>query len=156
MFGRKNNWVWVLDLFTSTFPGRTSTIVNDRLRRNTTKYLAPYYDRKSPCRIRSNTTIYGEKYDRLRFSYTKSVYGTRFAPYFSVYDRLRLYTATTIYDRNTEPGITVKYDRKRSYRGRIRSFTIVYEVRNRRPGFSATLCSEMNIFLKLYELSKDM
>jgi hypothetical protein len=42
-------------------PGRTSTVVNDRVRRNTTVYMGSYYDRISPCRTRRHTTIYGEK-----------------------------------------------------------------------------------------------
>ncbi|CAM4846239.1 unnamed protein product, partial [Rotaria magnacalcarata] len=38
-------------------PGRTSTVVYDRIRRNTAKYMAQYYDRISPCHIRRNTII---------------------------------------------------------------------------------------------------
>ena len=77
--------------------------------------MAQYYDRKYPCRIRSNTAIHGEKYGRLPFSYMQSVYGDRFTPYFSVNDCIPVYTVTAIYDRNIEPYITVKCDRKRSY-----------------------------------------
>jgi hypothetical protein len=53
-------------------PGQTRTIVNDRIRRNTTIYMIQYYDRISPCRIRRNTAINGEENGRLR-PYTESV-----------------------------------------------------------------------------------
>ncbi|CAM2719901.1 unnamed protein product [Rotaria socialis] len=46
--------------------------------------------------------------------------------YFSVYD-------TVIYDRNTEPCMTVKYDRIREQTERMRPFTIVYGLRKPRP-----------------------
>ena len=85
--------------------------------------MAQYYDRQSPCRTRSNMAIYGEKYGCLRFLYTQSVYDDRFTPYFSVNDRIAAYTVAMIYDRNTEPYITVKYDRKRSYRCRLQLYT---------------------------------
>ncbi len=52
------------------------------------------------------------------------VYDLRFAPY----------TVTEIYDRNTITCNTAKYGRKRPYFPRIRSYTIVYGVRNVRPG----------------------
>ncbi len=123
----------VLYLFQND-PGRTSTVVNDRIRRNTTIYMVPYYDRLSPCRIRRNTVIYGEKNDRLRSQYTEAIYGLRFAPFFSVYDRIAPYTGTEIYDRNTGPCNTTKYGRIRRNTDRVRSFTSVYGFRNRRPG----------------------
>jgi len=41
---------------------QTSTVVNDRIRRNTTIYMRSYYDRISPSPI---TVIYGEKNGRL-------------------------------------------------------------------------------------------
>jgi hypothetical protein len=53
-------------------PRSKGTVVNDRIRRNTTIYTVPYYDRLSPCHIRRNTVIYGEK----KRSFT-SVYGFR-------------------------------------------------------------------------------
>jgi hypothetical protein len=67
------------------FPGQTRTVVNDRIRRNTTIYMMPYYDRISPCRMRRNTAINGEENGRLRSSFMESVYDYRFALYFSVY-----------------------------------------------------------------------
>ena len=88
-------------------------------------YMAQYYDRISPCRIRRNTVIYGEKNDRLRFLYTESVYGLRFAPYFPVYHRNSPYTVTEIYGRNTEPCNTEIY-------GEVRSYTASYMAVNDR------------------------
>ncbi len=115
--------------------GRTCTIVNDRIRWNTTIYMWQYYDRISPCRLRRNTAIYGDKYGRLLSSYTAAVYGLRFAPFFSVYGCKRPYTVTEIYDRNTVTCNTAKYDRIRRNTERIRSFTSVYGIRIRRPGY---------------------
>jgi hypothetical protein len=51
-------------LLKEIFPGRTSTVVNDSTRRNTTAYIRSYYDQISPCRVRRHTAIYGEKNGR--------------------------------------------------------------------------------------------
>src|SRR5271154_754196 len=85
--------------------------------------MVAYYDRVSPCRIRRNTVIYGQKNDRLLPSYTEVVYDLRFPPFFFVYDRIVPYTVTEIYDRNTRPCNTVKYGRIRKNMERTRSFT---------------------------------
>ena len=37
----------------NVFPGRTSMVVNDPIRRNTTIYMIQYHDRILPCRIRT-------------------------------------------------------------------------------------------------------
>ena len=68
-------------------PGRISTVVNDRIRWNTTKYLVQYYDRKSPYMIRRYTIVILShvvrwntvRYGRIRWK--TSVYG----PYSSIY-----------------------------------------------------------------------
>ncbi len=78
--------------------------------------------------------IYGGKNDRLRSQYTEAIYGLRFPPFSSVYDRIAPYTGTEIYDRNTEPCNTTKYGRIRRNRDRVRPFTSVYGFRNHRPG----------------------
>ncbi len=79
--------------------------------------------------------IYGEKNDRLRSQYTEAIYGLRFAPFCSVYDRIAPYTSTEIYDRNTGPCNTTKYGRIRRNTDRVRSFTSVYGFRIRRSGY---------------------
>ena len=96
--------------------------------------MIQYYDRISPCRIRRNTLTYGEKNARLLSLNTEAVYGLRFAPFFSVYDRITPYTVTDIYDRNTVSCNTATYDRLRRNTARTRAFTAVYGLRNRRPG----------------------
>src|SRR5271156_4295697 len=64
------------------------------------------------------------------------VYGGRIrSPFFSVYDRIVPYTITEIYDRNTRPCNTAKYGRIRKNTERTRSFTGVYGLRIRRPGW---------------------
>ena len=129
-------------------PGRTSTVLNDRIRKNTTKYLAQYYDRKSPCRIRSNTTIYGEKYDRLRFSYMESVYDLRFSPYFAVYGRISPYTTRwytiVILSHVLRPN-TIVYGDKRNVYGRLRPYM---DSVNLDLGFRKRLNEVNNIALK--------
>jgi hypothetical protein len=102
----------IIQLFFKLFftnPGQTRTVVNDRIRRNTTIYMMPYYDRISPYRIRRNTAINGEENGRLRSSFTESVYDYRFAPYFPVYHRISPYTVTEKNDRNTGSCNTQKY-----------------------------------------------
>ncbi len=79
--------------------------------------------------------IYGEKNDRLLTQYTEIVYGFRFAPFFSVYDHIAPYTGTDIHDRNTVTCNTAKYGRIRWKTTVLRSFTSVYELRIRQPGY---------------------
>ena len=56
----------------------------------------------------------------------------------SVYGRKRPYTVTETYDRNTITCNTAKCGSKRRHFSRIRSYTIVYGVRNFRPGYCKT------------------
>jgi hypothetical protein len=87
----------IIQLFFKLFftnPGQTRTVVNDRIRRN--------------------TTINGEENGRLRSSFTESVYDYRFAPYFPVYHRISPYTVTEKNDRNTGSCNTQKYGGIRS------------------------------------------
>jgi hypothetical protein len=61
------------------------------------------------------------------------------APYtVSVFLCISPYTVTVRYDRNTITGFMAKYGR---IRHRIRPFTTVYGIGNRRPGYSATTTS---------------
>jgi hypothetical protein len=78
--------------------------------------------------------IYEGKNDRLLSQYTEAIYGLRFAPVLPVYDRIALYTDTEIYDCNTGPCNTTQYDLIRRNTDRVRSFTSLYGLRNRRPG----------------------
>jgi hypothetical protein len=39
------------------YPGQIDTAVNNRVQRNTTIYMWPYYDRISPCRLRGYTDV---------------------------------------------------------------------------------------------------
>jgi hypothetical protein len=64
-----------LEKKSSMSPDETYTVVNDRIRRNTTIYMVQYYDRLSPYHIQENTMIHGEKKTlvyclRTRTSYT--------------------------------------------------------------------------------------
>ena len=102
-------------------------------------YMVAYYDRISPCRIRRNMVIYGQKNDRLLPSYTEVVYDLRFAPFFSIYDRIVPYTVTEVYDRNTRPCNTAKYGRIWKNTEGKRSFMSVYGLRIRRPGLIHSL-----------------
>ncbi len=57
-------------------------------------------------------------------SFTASVHGGHIrSPFFSVYDRIAPYTDTEIYDRNTGPYNTTKYDRIRRNTDRLRAYT---------------------------------
>ncbi len=111
--------------------------------------MVPYYNRLSPCRIRRNTVIYGEKNDRLLSQYTEAIYDLRFAPYMIVLlcIRARRYTIV-IRDHVIRPN-TVVYGEIRRNTDRVRSFTSVYGFRNRRPGWqqngdvSSHICSNL-------------
>ena len=92
-------------------PGRKPTVVNDHIQGNIAIYMAQYYDRKFPCRVRRNTTVH----ERGKQAYTIYVYRIHawfpFCPvYFSTQLCLSIYDMT-MYDRNTEPCNTAKYSR---------------------------------------------
>jgi hypothetical protein len=74
-------------------PGQTSTVVNDRIRRN--------------------TAIYGETNDRLRSQYTEAIYGLRFSPYMIVLLRIRARKYTTVLRNHAIRQNTVVYERIR-------------------------------------------
>ena len=107
------------------FPGRTTTLVNDR--------MSPYSSVLHGSVLRLYMSVsYTEKYcdirrknGHLRWSYTESVHGLRFSRYFPVYHRISPYTVTEIHDGDTEPCNTEKY-------GRIRPSTyfVIVELRN--------------------------
>jgi hypothetical protein len=98
------------------FPGRTSTVVNDRIRRNTTVYMWSYISV-------SYTETYGG-IRRKKRSFTVLVHeGCIQSPFSSVYDRIVPYTVTKIYDRNTITCITVVYGRIVNVYSRLRSYT---------------------------------
>jgi hypothetical protein len=125
-----NSWTIFnfLDIYISLFnnfvcPGQTSTVVNGRIWRNTTKYMVPYHAQYISL---SFTEKYGDirrKNGRLRSLYTEFLYDLRFAPYFGVYDRISPYTSRQYTERNTGPCKTPKYDPLRSY---TETYTIVY------------------------------
>ena len=109
----------------SRYPGQTTTVVCDRILKNTTKYLVQYYDRIFSCRLRRYTTTYGERYGRLRSSNTEFVYDLRFAPYFPVNNSIPSYTTRrnmivilnhVLRDRTVGYGACIRvYGRKREY-----------------------------------------
>ncbi|CAF3580331.1 unnamed protein product [Rotaria socialis] len=74
--------------------------------------MAPYYDRKSPCRIRRFTVVF---------------------------DRISPYYDTEIYDRNTEPCNTAKYGDLPSYTAEYGPYFTVYGRRKARPGGQSNL-----------------
>ncbi len=117
-----NNWVIKLKKITylfllGTLPGRTSTIVNNRIRRNTTVYMIVLRSYISV----SYTETYGD-IRREKRSFAVLVHGARIqSPFSSIYDRIAPYTVTEIYDRNTITCITAKYGPIWSYRERLRS-----------------------------------
>ena len=104
-------------------PGRTSTVINDRIRRNTAIYMVAYYDRISPCRIRRNTVIYGQKNDRLLPSYTAAVYGLRFSPYMIVLFRIRSRRYTIVIRDHVIRQNTVVHGKIRNVHGRLQAYT---------------------------------
>jgi hypothetical protein len=111
---------------------RSKTTVYEEIRRFTCDSIRVVYLRVVYEEIRRYTE---KNYGRLRSPYTMSIYDLGFTPYFSVCDRIPPYTITEIYDRNTVTCNPVKYGRLRQYFSRTRSYTIVYGVRNVRPGF---------------------
>ncbi len=110
-------------------------------------YMAQYYDRISSCRIRRNTIVYGQINARLLSPYTEIVYSLRFTLYLFVYDRISPYMVTEIYDPNTMPCKTPKYDRIRKNTKVYCHFTSVYELHTLRPGLNASrFVSDLTVF----------
>jgi hypothetical protein len=84
-------------------PGRTSTVVYNRIRRNATVYMWSY------------TETYGDIW-RKKQSFTVLVHGGRIQSPFSF-----------LYDRNTIICITAKYGRIVNVYGCLRPYTVVYD-----------------------------
>jgi hypothetical protein len=91
--------------------------------------------------------LYTLIYDRMqqKYGYLRPYMGKIRSLTVSIFRRISSYTVTDIYDRNTITCFMAKY-------GRIRSFTTVYRVRNRRPGKEADyLNSKEHYHGKLYD-----
>jgi hypothetical protein len=111
------------NFFKILFPGQTGTVVNDRIRRNTTIYMVPYYDRLSSSRIRRNTEEKPIVYClSTRRPYTVSVL-LRFSPHMIVLLRIRARRYTIVIRDHVIRQNTVVYGGIRTVYGRLRAYT---------------------------------
>ncbi len=118
----------IILLFEYSYPGQTSTVVNGRIWRNTTKYMGPYYAQYiSVSFTEKKTVVYGRS---IRSSYTLSVL-LHISAYMIVFLRIRHGDILSVIRARVKRQNTILYGRIRK---RIQSFTGVYGVRNRRLG----------------------
>ena len=126
----------MISTYMNDYPGQTSTVVNGRIWRNTTKYMVPYYAQYISVSFtekygdirRKKTVVYGRS---IRSSYTISVL-LHISAYMIVFLRIRHGDILSVIRAHVKRQNTILYGRIRK---RIQSFTGVYGVRNRRPGY---------------------
>ncbi len=95
------------------YPGQIGTVVSDRIQRNTTIYMVPYYDRWSPCRIRRKkrsftVSVHGGHIRARRYTMVIRDHVIRqntvvYGEIRTVCDRLRAYTDSVFVDLGIDP-----------------------------------------------------